>query len=292
MIEKRNPKKGFVLLIVLALIGVSVLIMSTIATRSSRLAMTAIRKEKGLQVRWGRLSLARWSLARAVSDLESLESDAARDGSAKNLESLTGYRTRLIAGQRWWTIISDESAKFSLPRMQAEFPGPDAQQLSGQIRSSNLRLRRILPGNGSRRWEHWFQSDVGDGANATRHLDAETIVQATQNMTLWGDGKVNLRTCSESVLDALWRALFKKNLPRGLRELDRSQLLSLDEAFSSADLRESERNLANDWFTVASQCQSVWVICESDRRIPAIQWVQWGRGDRREVRGYEYSFSF
>ena len=184
-------------------------------------------------------------------------------------------------------IIGDESAKIDVARISLRFGEEAARgiiddmttEASGVYSASNLaKVGQASVG----RWESWLNDADGNPV-----VVPSTIAGATKNLTLWGDGRLNVRRCDPESLDTLWRLLFKRSAPGELHQSrSKNPAPTISQLIGSLGLRETQANLAREWLSTRGDCYSLWVFCESDRRVPATFSVEWGYAETREDLSY------
>ena len=284
-------RQGYLLLTVVVMIAVAALILARVATTSMRVATTAVNEEQDLRQRWAQTSLRRFSLDSATrllagKRLSQVDSQALSSGTEN--ESVMWANVKL-AGKQWRVIVADESAKLNLIHSSRELNDEVLNDLAQNLLPTNARVSLTndlneLGGQRAARWEHWFES-----TNQARQ-SPRVLAHATQQVTLWGQGRLNVCQSDASTVDALWRALFGNDAPNELHSMRKEYPPpTTGKVIRALALRESQASLARQWLTTTSDCYSVWIFCQSDRRVPASLYVEWGAGGvATEHRGYEY----
>lgn len=283
-----SSRQGFVLLTVVVMIAVAVLMLTRVASISMRVAAAAADEEKEMRARWAATSIRRECLTTAPALVGS--ASPTNQPSESRFSPASAWRDVQIGGNTYRVIVADESSKISLSRLAGRFEADTAQQAIDELALSIRPLKAnenltAASQQASQRWEHWLASNSSNALNSAR-----TIAAATQRLTLWGDGKLNILSADPESTEFLWRELFGRSPPSSLENLRRqSPPPRPSQLISSLGLRESQANLAADWFTSESTCYSVWIFCESDRRVAPSLFVEWGRrGAAKMHRGYEY----
>ncbi len=292
--SRRRKPDGYILLTVVVMIAVASIMLASLASKSLRLASTAVTEERKLRQRWATASLRRYGLDAA----EPLLASAARDSGSAEEPFVSVWKDIELCGQEWRVIISDESAKLNLVSFANEFDAERTSSVFKELRtgrqqldvSSALSVSEIRQ---IQRWEKWFAPRSADRSSA--HFGgasegARQIAAATQQVTLWGDGKLNVAKCSETTIDTLWRELFGRRAPQELHAIrGQSPPPSTAAMIDSLALRESQSDKARNWLTTESSCFSVWIFCLSDHGGADSMFVEWGStSSTRERRGYLY----
>lgn len=284
----KPPREGYLLVTVVVLIAVASLMLSRMALVSMRVATVAVEEERDLRNRWAVTSLRRFSLDRARRLLDS-QADSESDAGGTQPSPPFLWRDAELGGQRWRLVIADESAKLNIRQFADTFGSDTAQRALEKLLEDDAKLRVAAPrspgdSTQSRRWEHWLEGD-----SKSPILSARQFSVATQRVTLWGEGKLNVRRCSRETVDTFWQEVFGRSAPAQLHELRRlSPPPSASQLIQSLALRESQAELANQWLTTESDCFSVWIFCDSNDRVASSFYVDWGTGGGMGHRGYEY----
>ncbi|QDV42563.1 hypothetical protein Enr13x_24110 [Stieleria neptunia] len=280
----RSQRRGYILLTVVVILAVAVLMLSRIASTSMRSASYAVENERSVRHQWAITSLRRMALNAAPSLLtqSSLAENESSLGHSPILWKEVG-----LAGETWRVVLADESAKLNVSKLSATAPTEQVAACLRQLQTSRGLQSQSNFDKTATRWDHWFELPAAGSGN--RDTPAILIAAATQRLTLWGDGKLNVCRCDSESLDYLWHMLYSRPTPKQLQEIRHMRPTPTEShLIGSLALRESEARLAAKWLTTESQCYSVWIFCMSDRRVPASFFVEWGRGQVRDRRGYEY----
>lgn len=285
---RKPPREGYLLVTVVVLIAVASLMLSRMALVSMRVATVAVEEERDLRNRWAVTSLRRFSLDRARTLLDS-QTVSGQDTSGSWPPSPFLWRDAELGGNRWRLVIADESAKFNVRRFAGTFGYEKAQGALEKLLADEAKLQVAdiwSPDESahSLRWEHWLV-----GSSRSPILSARQFSVATQNVTLWGEGRLNVGRCSSETVDTFWQGVFGRSAPSQLHELRRqSPPPAASQLIQSLALRESQAELANQWLTTESDCFSVWIFCDSNDRVASSFYVEWGETNSAVHRGYEY----
>lgn len=277
-------RKGFLLLIVVVMIAVAALMLTSTASTGMRVAATALQEERKMRDRWAVTSLQRYLMSAAPKLLSRTQVD-----SPDHVEpEWSVWRDVTLADKRWRVIVSDESAKMNLLLTSRQLGHEAAEEAIERLisgRGSLAATGNAASEHSSRRWDAWLEGRRTDAPHSARQL-----AMATQNVTLWGDGRVNVTRADRSTIDVAWRQLFGRAAPEAMHHLRGERPPpSSERLISGLGLRETQAKKASRWFSTTSSCFSVWVFCETDRRPSATLLVQWGADDvTGERREYEY----
>ena len=285
----KTRRGGYLLLTVIALIAVASLLLGRVATTSMRVAATAMHEERELRHRWAITSMRQHALnvAPQVFVHRQETSDPLQDDSEP---APTVWKDVELGGQTWRVILADESAKLDVARIALHFGQQKAQSAINEIvtEGSGIRAASDLASIGqvsAGRWDDWLTD-----RNGTPLTDPVSIAAATRDLTLWGDGRLNIHRCNAESIETLWRILFNRPAPKSLlRDRRSTSNQSASQLVNSLGLRESQARLARQWLSDGAGCYSVWVFCETDRRVPVSFKVEWGNGGSAALRRiYQY----
>lgn len=216
----RHKRDGFLLLTVVVMLAVTTLILARLASTSMRIASQAVEDEKRVRNQWAITSLRRFTL-NAGRDLLASSSIVADQGSSQS-ETPVLWKDVVLANQTWRVVLSDESAKLNLNALAEHFEYDAVEQQSKELITGaglvqpKADLESVI-GSRSTRWDAWLDSPSKSAQN--RNLHARRLSEATQRITLWGDGRLNVCTSDSKTLDGLWKQLFGRQPPKLLDEL-------------------------------------------------------------------------
>jgi hypothetical protein len=269
-----NPphRRGFVLLMALALIAVASISLAGLARHSLRLAREATQAQEDLQRRWGILSCQR-RLLEVADDLLELQAQAGaeprRGGPAPSV--VMGEFT--LGGLQFTVRLADESAKANLNAIrerrpegaarvaQAALAGASVSGVGGQV----ILWTSETPADEDRLvgWGQVFEL-TGPRAAQAGH---QWIEQATRDITIWGGGRLNLRRASDTAVAFACESALPEPTVRKLLELRRAgQWTSLEELLRRLGLPGRELGRWRRLLTDSSDCHSLWVTTTSRSR--------------------------
>ncbi|MFG0261579.1 MAG: hypothetical protein ACF788_04235 [Novipirellula sp. JB048] len=287
-------RKGFVLVMVVVLLAVVSLILARVATVSLRVAGSAVSAEQELRERWAATSIR-------CAALEEVRGRFSSHGGEAGEEPFLWKDVRL-AGKVWRVLLADESAKLPLPAIATRrgelLPMVEREFGLGRwgVRLSDRAAER---GAASRmRLDEWLEGSREPGR----------LALASQSWTLWGNGRLNLRTARDETVELLFEVVLGIDPPRDFHQLRRSALFAPEASgvggdvpavsggrandvtalLVAADLRESQISRLERWVDLDGECESVWVFCQDDASVPATFFVRHGHGARMSQWGYVY----
>lgn len=254
------PRRGFTLVLVLGLLMVCVLYAQRIASRSLSAALHAIRAESELQERWASWSIQQTLLANPTDLLTETRQTTARVRPQRSWDVL-------LSGQAYRVQLADESSKANLNTAHRDGGTAAVEILLRRLQPAGARLStRLRPFSEAGRsdsravFDSWGQ--VFEQRSA-RTLDSMWIA-ATQDITCWGDGRLNLCTAPDAVVEALLaQSLSAPKTDALLKARTEHPAAELGDLFSQAKLTRAERSRLSDRLTDASTTYSVWIQTET-----------------------------
>jgi type II secretory pathway component PulK len=248
------PRRGFTLVLVLGLLLVCVLQTQRIASRSLAAALAAIRSESDLQQRWGSWSIQRTLLADPEAVLSPL-------GSAEEEEVPRRTWEVVLSGQSYRVHLADESCKANLNTVYRDGGARAVETVSRSLQPAGtrlpVRLRPFSAGSDSRplfdSWGQVFDQRSGDSLSFA-------LIEATQQLTCWGDGRLNLLRAPAAVVETVLAKSLSASKIRALLQARRQHPQSdLSTLFTAAKLTRSERTRVSDRVTDESLTYSLWI---------------------------------
>lgn len=285
-VRTRKPavtRSGFILLTVIILLMLVSLILTRVAIVSLRKVGEVQANEQELQQRWAVTSLRQYC-ERAASSLLSPQRGA--DSGTLRQGEVSAVAFEQLAGIDWEIWVQNESAKLNPAWAVEQRPLKDVLEAlggvipkggPGRLRTANEIAYFSPESRGS--FEYWLEAKTG-----------ASYRQLTEDMTLWGDGRLDVLSARSEVLDAAWRLYFGRSAPAELHALkDQQQVPVWRNVLQAVSLRESELAIANRNFTVGRSVTSVWLIPPRGSAIPSYFFVRWGgNGVAMQSKGYLY----
>lgn len=271
-------RKGLVLVFTLAMIAMAAVLMSTVATRSLRLATSALSQQRDLQTRWARATLQ--SIGNAIATNPALIGTDFDTGLNSTQSGPVRLRWRIhLSGIPWIIEHHDESAKISLPALAARYPPAIVSKVSSSLDGASG--NSFIVGRG-RRWNRWIDPRTS-GSPAPQLLP-----QQTRNVTLYGSGRLNLRTATPQTTEALWQQIFGTMPPPDLwRTIQQTPALDINTLSGGLELSDSENRLLRQWFQVQSDCHSTWIL-STQSGGPVWQHIVHTTPPRSQTSTYQY----
>lgn len=236
----RRPH-GFVLLTVVVMLAICCTILAQLAMVSMGRAREAIDSQRELQQRWAVVSLRRTVMSSPATLLAQSPGGTARQTTLSGSVSVSGCRYRFT--------LADESSKLPLHKL-AKFRLDDAATAANVLlRRSGMSVdkSRLSSYRNGGRWEEAIKD----------RMSAAEVTQAGQLVTLWGNGRLNLRTAETDVLRQTWRAVFGTFPPNEILDRDSLSRLAWQDVRGALALREDQLRDADRFFSSESTCFSL-----------------------------------
>jgi hypothetical protein len=276
----RSHRTGFVLITVVILLAVVALMLARLATVSLVQAREANRERQAMQSRWAVTSIRQLCENRAPALLVSEKTIAQPSRWTEDGTKLPSRTFQIDLNEVAWEIVlADESAKLNLPHLLLERPLVDVRHASASLlpKSGSVNIRQNIVVDDKRaistpkQFEAWFE------LRGTQN-EVDQWIRVGEHLTLWGDGRMNLKLASPESLDAIWRALFGRPAPIVLQEsrvnpdgLNRVGLIK------ELGLRESEEAIFSRFFSFGGSATSVWIVPRMNAgRRESYFFVSWG----------------
>ena len=260
-----DSRRGFVLLLVLALLTLATVILVRFSQQSIALAAQAKKRERELQARWGAWSISSAALQKAEQILEHQEPNFARSRHVAPIVFELG-------DIQFSTYVHDLDAAINLNAVHREagITGLRRAMAFGQDDLKGERFRGDVSNErqGNLALDSWGQVfDLSDGASTG------TKIALVQNrITCWGSNRLNLSRASDETVRHFGKAIGRAALyDRVIRERGKTPLLNIENivseaASNSADTQLLERTLRSD--------SGAWsVIVTSDSGAPSLQCI-------------------
>ena len=266
--RRATNRQGFVLVMTLVLIVIVAITTVSLARVSLQRAMMAVDAQIELEHEWAARSCHQMLLDEADALFEGLESQHLED--ERNWPSPRVFEDAyLLNGVQYRILLSDENAKININALNRKIPlqaEAIVRRLSGD---TDLSLLQELPTAlkeaaiseqpiGS--WGQIFPMDT-----VFQNGQVGALIGATEHITCWGNGLVNVRRIGDRALLEIGRELADPStvadlvdFRRNATEPDSRQLRQ-----SMADARDNE---LSSWFTDGSSCYSLWIEVDDGKR--------------------------
>lgn len=277
--RRGKPRRGYVLMMTLALIVIAALATAGIARRSLQLANEAVQAQTALQHRWGATSCRRLLLDRAEEIFLRTEAEREKKGLPLPSPAILSAQVQL-GGATYRLWLADEDAKANINAITARLPSKRRQILSA-LASSRIpfQLRPEERFEGARR-KQWFSSwgQIVDLGPIWEMAPLDPLIELASQLTCWGGEKLNIRRASDKSVLVLATQLINPQIARKLIA-SRAETSDgkLDPLLRTLALKRKDESVLKSWFTDRSSCYSLWLELDDGGR----RWYhQWVLGDR------------
>jgi hypothetical protein len=271
--QPRQPRRAFVLVMVLALLTLCALCLAGLARRSLVAGEQAAQSANELQRRWGVLSCMHTILPQAN---ELLEMAAAKLPSQAQVWPLPAkVSTEFDLGESHFSVlVADEDAKANLNAIgRNDADGPHAvaavvEELAAG--SDGLAVHVEAAGGDSNRRTEIFRGwgQVFEPAETGCPGDyAAKLRDTTRAITCWGSGRLNVVRASDESLRLVCRNQISPDLlAKLLARRHDPGLTGLDSLLDELALRTTDRLTLRRLLTDRSSRYSVWIFVRSPQR--------------------------
>lgn len=251
-------RRGFVLIVVLALLTVAALMTAGLARRSLSLAQSSLEAERRLQSKWTELSLQRVVLSRAESIL------AAQIPPDSDDEIRHTHRETLeLNGIDYALVIADEDAKVNLNAVYYANGEEGVARTAQEMQAATFRIPvRLRPYQATKQqlpvFDSWGQ--IFDASRFTSKATADSLIAATDGITCWGSGRLNIRRAPDDALRSIARLHASGGVADEIvRRRQEHPTADLDQLLNGLELNVEERAALESALADQSRCHSLWV---------------------------------
>ena len=269
MLRIPQQRPGYVLVLTLGLLALAAISLSGLARYSLSCASSAREAADELQRRWGLYGARLVLFEHAAEIMEAQVRPEQRNVPPwpKPANVSTSYQ---LGSQSFTVTLSDEDAKVDLNTLQVRKSDrllPAIRRLSQSVRGGDLMIR-LTPQRDTRQpfasWGQLFDLTRGTTANLGA---ADRLALATQTMTCWGSGRLNLRTASDAaVREIASLALPAKEVGELLSHRKNWGGESVDGLLSQLDLRRPQLLAATRLFSAESNHYAMWLQVDGGQR--------------------------
>ena len=290
-----RPRRGYVLVMVLALLVLSATLLVALSRVAGRTALAARSAEEELQQRWGVASCRKAVLPHVEQILSALEQERRRPVARFSISVRLG-------GQTFEMILADEQAKANVNAILENSDATRAetrirQGLTGSGLSNRIKLRptvgavmtqianpttaptsRPVVSSNGLNLAGWGQ--VFEGVPPVQLIGTMpgSRMAPVDLLTCWGNGAVNVKRTTDAALNlAAGRSLSGVEIGRLIEARDKlfekrpvssfaqSPVEALKELIVKS-IGESLKNKGNLGLVEGSSCHSMWIISRTGRR--------------------------
>lgn len=257
-----NDRRGFVLILVLALLFASTLLLARMATHSIRLKSEAAIAVGSLQQDWATWSTAHLMLPKGETLLTEMNSDPGR--SADSDDSATSRHIIRIPGRTLNATVFDLDARLNLNTLH-EIGGEMAVRNAVRRWTPDLEadVRSINPDSKtSLHYTSWADVICMNDTTVDRSI-ADVFESACSGLTCWGSGKLNLYRCGDEQLLYLGKILGRTSIMRQIiREHRKSPMASIESLCQTLELSDEDAVIVKRYLDNSSGCTGVIIRCD------------------------------
>ena len=284
----KATRRGFVLLMTLALLAIAGLLLASLARKSLDAAVSVSKRTESVQHRWATYSIQRTLLRRVEPILAANEQSNSDRSTADALSHLSV--TIEMSGSAYQVDLADESAKVDL-NVVHRYNGNQAvkrtiSKFAGSGTNTRLRGFDNNSDSGLPVFDSWGQVFEARGPAASTRASAETLRDATRDITLWSGGRLNIRRASTAAFRYVSNlVLIGADSGRLIKLRQQHPTWSIDQLTAAASLSDREIEQFGAAFSNGSSGSSLWIINTSNPNPPQLHITE-------RVAGRTYTTSF
>ena len=282
-----QPRRGYLLLAVIAVLILVVTSLSTLARLSLRKGLEAADAERSLQQRWGALTIERALLPQAAGVFQRQEDALAE--TAPGTPTAAAIRTSVKLGESHFDVLlGDEDAKLNLNAVYHHGGSNRTDQALTQIGGPAITLaRRLRPAVAPLRQERMTARNASSQTGREEEDDAmpelpdafrswgeildltrleagiardASLPNLTTGLTCWGNGQLNLRRASDDAILALTRVVIQDGAARRIVQRFRQNPTSTLALLLQTEVsREEDRQRLAELMSETSTNFSIWI---------------------------------
>jgi len=293
-----SRQSGFVLLMTLVLLLMSVVALAGMAHRSIIAALDSRTAVEDLQRRWAITSIRSTLVGRIEKLLDIAERGRVENGMSSD-EYLNAPMSQLrvscrLSGIDYELVLTDEQAKLNLNHLLKSDNRHKARSIvrrlvnrSGSVggKPAAVNLLGIAGGMGGSKNRDALPaigsySQVFKNASPDHLVGRQDAIGLAADITCWGDGKVNLRRASDEVVRyACGNRVGHDLLRELLAERKRDPYRGLSGILGALDkVDDKQKTALKECLTDKSTCHGLWIISRGRRRSWHNLAISTGRG--------------
>lgn len=256
-------RRGFALLMALVLVALTGLLLAKLSQRALAMGQRAADQVEDLKLRWATKTLEQ-AIAYHATHMLSRELQGQETRPPHGLPLKT---EAVLDGLRIGLVIDDDAAKLNLNRVFALAGANGLTRSLVQLGMGDVAA--TIPGTslkGEERLASWgqvFSPELIPGNVAPAHW----IMMRTGNITLWGNGKININRASDAVVEAACQlAIGPVKTSRLISLRSDEPLLKLDELLTKVELDPIEAGRAKAWLSESTELATVWMTVSNARK--------------------------
>ncbi len=269
MRKRKHQQKGFVLVLVLAMLAIAALLSAGLARKSLDQTVAASKRADELQRRWGEISLRHAVLNRAEILLRT--SDLAGTPNASSLQTTVKLRDRTFT-----LVLSDEQAKLNLNAAFRYGKEPAVRKaLFDGAALWPVRMRPDPRASTNNPYPPAFASwgqvyDFSVFSNTTEKNYGQ-LTQLGERITCWGNGQLNIYRVDADTIRTVCELVAPPQSVTALLELRQEHPeWDYEKTMKEVDVSDKDRRAFRRVLTDRSRCHALWTITDDTKR----SWVR------------------
>jgi len=265
MNRQKQEQKGFVLVVVLAMLVIAAILSVGMVRRSLDQSVAAAKKADELQRRWGEISLRHTVLNRAEILLRTAEL-------TQGTKRPTLQTTVNLGNRSFYLVLSDEQAKLNLNTAfrygkenavrQALFE--EAVMLPIQIRPDPRATANSPYPSAFASWGQFFDFAVFANSSEKNYMQ---LTQLGERITCWGNGQLHMNRAEDETIRSVCELVAPPQSVSALLELRQEHPdWNLERLIREVDVPDRDRRSFRQVLTDRSRCHSLWMITQDANR--------------------------
>ena len=268
MNRRKRRQKGFVLILVLAMLTIAALLSAGVARRALDQSVVAAKKTDDLQRRWGEISLRHAVLNRAEILLRTAElQDGVRRPAIRS--------TVKLGGRTFQLVLSDEQAKLNVNTAFRYGREPAVRNVLFDGGASwPLRLRPDLKETANRphptvfaSWGQVYDFSTFSNSPEKNYLQ---LTQLGERVTCWGNGQLNVNRADDNTIRAVCELVAPPQSATALLEQRQAHPgWNIERTIRETDVPDRDRRAFRQILADRSRCHALWMVTSDENRARA-----------------------
>lgn len=275
MLRKTPIRRGYVLVMTLGVIALAAISLGSLAQYSLGMASSAHDAAEELQRRWGLYS-ARLVLLEDAAEIIDAQVPAEQANTPPWPRPASISAKFNLGSYRFSVVLADEDAKANINTIYARKRDSTLSAIRNLSASAGRAapLVRLSPMTGNAKpFASWGQ--VFDLASLSTPNVADAVMDASQHITCWGKGRLNLRRASDStVREIASLALSAKEVGELLELRQHWGGQAIEDLFSQMELRRPQLLAIKRLLSTESRHYSMWVEIDNGQRVRSYLYVE------------------
>ncbi len=249
--NKSFEKKGFVLVVILAVLVIASVVMGSWAYRSGSEALRAGEYSRDIQRKWANLSCQKFLISGFDDFFDPAESDLDQPSVSVDMEIK-------LSGMEYNLKISDEQAKANINSLFSTGDGELAATSINSLLSDIENPPKMLAIKNAKKISSF--DEVFDYENPDQLMGLERL-------TCWGSGLLNYMRADKETLSVVTAGVLSETDVQKILDLRANGFEgNLAALCQQLELKDFQIAALKKILTDSSGCRSVWIKCQSDVR--------------------------